>query len=157
MATRRLRSFSTRRLNIKMPNGEIWKPKNYQNKFFGPSTLRRGIEQSRNVMTVRLADDLGMTKIADLAQRLGIYDKSAACNLPWRWVRAKPRLLKMVTAYSMIDNGGKKVEATLIDRIQDRFGHTIYQPRQARLLAVQAGHLYGRNVPNLTCSTCANR
>jgi penicillin-binding protein 1A len=58
-----------------MPNGEVWKPKNYQDKFFGPSTLRRGIEQSRNVMTVRLADDLGMTRIVDLAQRLGLYDK----------------------------------------------------------------------------------
>ena len=54
-------------VEFKMADGSMWKPKNYQNKFFGPSTLRRGIEQSRNVMTVRLADELGMTKIIDLA------------------------------------------------------------------------------------------
>ena len=62
-------------IEFKMPDGSMWKPKNYQDKFFGPSTLRRGIEQSRNVMTVRLADELGMTKIIDLATRLGIYEK----------------------------------------------------------------------------------
>ena len=62
-------------IEFKMSNGEIWKPKNYQRKYYGPSTLRRGIEQSRNVMTVRLANDLGMSKIGELAQRVGIYDK----------------------------------------------------------------------------------
>ena len=113
-------------IEFKMPDGKLWKPKNYQDKFFGPSTLRRGIEQSRNVMTVRLADELGMVKIADLAQRLGIYDK-----LPMQLAMAlgagETTLLKMVTAYSMIDNGGKKIEATLIDRIQDRYGRTIFR------------------------------
>ena len=62
-------------IEFKMSNGEIWKPKNYTDKYYGPSTLRRGIEQSRNVMTVRLANDLGMNKIGELAQRVGIYDK----------------------------------------------------------------------------------
>jgi penicillin-binding protein 1A len=113
-------------IEFKMPNGETWSPKNYQEKFFGPSTLRRGIEQSRNVMTVRLASELGMVKIADLAQRLGIYD-----HLPMQLAMAlgagETTLLKMVTAYSMIDNGGRKIEPTLIDRVQDRFGRTIYR------------------------------
>ena len=113
-------------IEFKMPDGKLWKPKNYQDKFFGPSTLRRGIEQSRNVMTVRLSDELGMVKIADLAQRLGIYDK-----LPMQLAMAlgagETTLLKMVTAYSMIDNGGKKINATLIDRIQDRYGRTVYR------------------------------
>ncbi|MCB1380009.1 MAG: penicillin-binding protein 1A [Alphaproteobacteria bacterium] len=113
-------------IEFKLPSGQMWKPKNYQDKFFGPSTLRRGIEQSRNVMTVRLADEMGMVKVADLAQRLGIYAK-----LPMQLAMAlgagETTLLKMVTAYAMIDNGGRKIEATLIDRVQDRYGRTIFR------------------------------
>lgn len=113
-------------IEFKMPSGETWKPKNYQNKYFGPSTLRRGIELSRNVMTVRLAHDLGMSKIADLARRLGIYD-----NLPNQLAMAlgagETTLLKMTTAYSMLDNGGKKIEPTLVDRVQDRYGKTVFR------------------------------
>ena len=113
-------------IEFKMDDGSMWKPKNYQNKFFGPSTLRRGIEQSRNVMTVRLADALGMTKIIDLATRLGIYDKLPR-QLAMALGAGETTLLKMVTAYAMIDNGGKRIEPTLIDRIQDRYGRTIYR------------------------------
>ncbi len=113
-------------IEFKMDDGSMWKPKNYQNKFFGPSTLRRGIEQSRNVMTVRLADELGMTKIIDLATRLGIYDKLPR-QLAMALGAGETTLLRMVTAYAMIDNGGKRVEPTLIDRIQDRYGRTIYR------------------------------
>ena len=113
-------------IEFKLQNGDLWKPKNYEKNFFGPSTLRRGIEQSRNTMTVRLADDLGMTKIADLAQRLGIYDKMPH-QLSMALGAGETTLLKMTTAYSIIANGGKKVDATLIDRIQDRYGHTIYR------------------------------
>jgi penicillin-binding protein 1A len=109
-----------------LPSGEVWKPKNYQNKFFGPSTLRRGIEQSRNVMTVRLADDLGMTKIVDLAQRLGLYDKMPL-QLSMALGAGETTLIKMTTAYSIFANGGKKVQATLIDRVQDRYGRTIFR------------------------------
>ena len=113
-------------IEFKLPNGEMWKPKNYQNKFFGPSTLRRGIEQSRNVMTVRLANDLGMDKIADLAQRVGIYDKLPN-QLAMALGAGETTLLKMTTAYSILDNGGKKIEPTLIDRVQDRYGHTVFR------------------------------
>ena len=113
-------------VEYKLQNGDVWKPKNYEKNFFGPSTLRRGIEQSRNTMTVRLADSMGMTKIADLAQRLGIYEKMPL-ELSMALGAGETTLLKMTTAYSIIANGGKKVEATLIDRIQDRFGHTIYR------------------------------
>jgi penicillin-binding protein 1A len=113
-------------IEFKMADGSMWKPKNYQNRFFGPSTLRRGIEQSRNVMTVRLADELGMTKIIDLATRLGIYEKLPR-QLAMALGAGETTLLKMVTAYAMIDNGGKKIEPTLIDRIQDRYGRTIFR------------------------------
>ena len=113
-------------VEFKMADGSVWKPKNYQNRFYGPSTLRRGIEQSRNVMTVRLADELGMTKIIDLATRLGIYDKLPR-QLAMALGAGETTLLRMVTAYAMIDNGGKRVDPTLIDRIQDRYGRTIYR------------------------------
>ncbi|MBL8903503.1 MAG: penicillin-binding protein 1A [Hyphomicrobiales bacterium] len=113
-------------VEYQLPNGEVWKPKNYQDKFFGPSTLRRGIEQSRNVMTVRLADDLGMTKIVDLAQRLGLYDKMPL-QLSMALGAGETTLMKMTTAYSIFANGGKKVQATLIDRVQDRYGRTIFR------------------------------
>jgi penicillin-binding protein 1A len=113
-------------IEFKMPTGETWKPKNYQNKYFGPSTLRRGIELSRNVMTVRLAHDLGMSKIADLASRLGIYD-SLPNQLAMALGAGETTLLKMTTAYSILDNGGKKIDATLIDRVQDRYGKTVFR------------------------------
>ncbi len=113
-------------IEFKMPDGSMWKPKNYEKSFFGPATLRRGIEQSRNVMTVRLANELGMAKIIDLATRLGIYDKLPA-QLAMALGAGETTLLKMVTAYAMIDNSGKRVEPTLIDRIQDRYGKTIYR------------------------------
>jgi penicillin-binding protein 1A len=109
-----------------MSNGEIWRPRNYEKKFYGPSTLRRGIEQSRNVMTVRLANDLGMSKIGELAQRVGIYDR-VPNQLSYALGAGETTLLKMTTAYSIIANGGKKIEATLIDRVQDRYGKTIYR------------------------------
>ncbi len=112
-------------IEIKLQNGEVWKPKNYEKDFFGPSTLRRGIEQSRNTMTVRLADAMGITKVADLAQRLGIYDRMPH-ELAFALGAGETTLLKMTTAYADIANGGKKVEASLIDRIQDRFGHTVF-------------------------------
>jgi penicillin-binding protein 1A len=113
-------------IEFKMADGSMWRPKNYQNRFFGPSTLRRGIEQSRNVMTVRLADELGMTKIIDLATRLGIYDKLPR-QLAMALGAGETTLLRMVTAYAIIDNGGKAIEPTLIDRIQDRYGKTIFR------------------------------
>lgn len=113
-------------IEFKLSNGTVWKPKNYQERFYGPSTLRRGIEQSRNVMTVRLADELGITRIADLAERLGIYDKMPK-QLSMALGAGETTLLRMTTAYSMIANGGKKVEATFIDRIQDRYGKTVYR------------------------------
>ncbi|MDE2383279.1 MAG: penicillin-binding protein 1A [Alphaproteobacteria bacterium] len=132
-------------LEIKMPNGEMWKPKNYEKDFYGPSTLRRGIEQSRNTMTVRLADAMGITKVADLAERLGIYD-----HMPHELAMAlgagETTLLKMTTAYSMIANGGKKVDATLIDRIQDRFGHTIWRQDTRDCSACKADH-YSPGMP----------
>jgi penicillin-binding protein 1A len=104
----------------------VWKPENFEGNFYGPSTLRFGIEHSRNVMTVRLAQDIGMPLIADYAKRFGVYD-----NLPpylsFSLGAGETTLLRMVNAYSMIDNGGRRIKPTLIDRIQDRYGKTVYK------------------------------
>jgi penicillin-binding protein 1A len=104
----------------------IWKPENYEGKFYGPSTLRFGIERSRNVMTVRLAQDIGMPMIGEYAKRFGIYD-SLPPYLSFALGAGETTLMRMAGAYSMFDNGGKKVQPTLIDRIQDRYGRTIYK------------------------------
>ncbi len=107
----------------------IWAPENYTRKYYGPSTLRFGIEQSRNVMTVRLAQDLGMPLIGEYAKRFGIYD-SLPPYLSFALGAGETTLMRMVGAYAMLDNGGKKVQPTLIDRIQDRYGKTIYRHDQ---------------------------
>src|SRR5438128_6198741 len=107
----------------------IWSPENYSRKFYGPSTLRFGIERSRNVMTVRLAQDIGMPLIGEYAKRFGIYD-SLPPYLSFSLGAGETTLLRMVGAYAMFDNGGKKVQPSLIHRIQDRYGHTIYKHDQ---------------------------
>lgn len=107
----------------------IWRPENYEGKFYGPQTLRFGLEHSRNVMTVRLAQDLGMPLIAEYAKRFGVYD-SLPNYLSYALGAGETTVLRMVAAYSMFDNGGKRITPTLIDRIQDRYGHTIYRHDQ---------------------------
>ena len=66
-------------ITIKIGN-EVWTPKNYDGKGGGPSTLRTGIERSRNLMTVRLANDMGMKLVAEYAERFGIYDQMHAVH-----------------------------------------------------------------------------
>jgi penicillin-binding protein 1A len=104
----------------------IWAPENYTKKYYGPSTLRFGIEQSRNVMTVRLAQEIGMPLIGEYAKRFGVYD-SLPPYLSFSLGAGETTLLRMVGAYAMFDNGGRKIQPTLIDRIQDRYGRTVYK------------------------------
>jgi penicillin-binding protein 1A len=115
-------------IEIDTGNG-IWRPENYEGKFYGPSTLRFGLEHSRNVMTVRLAQDLGMPLIAQYAKRFGVYDHLPP-YMSFVLGAGETTLLRMVAAYAMFDNGGKKIQPTLIDRIQDRYGRTIYRHDQ---------------------------
>jgi penicillin-binding protein 1A len=112
------------------PGIGVWRPENYSNgKYAGPATLRFGIEQSRNLMTVRLAQDIGMPLIGEYAKRFGIYD-SLPNYLSYSLGAGETTVLRMATAYAMIANGGRRVTATLIDRIQDRYGRTIYRHDQ---------------------------
>ncbi|MGD8766243.1 MAG: penicillin-binding protein 1A, partial [Methyloceanibacter sp.] len=103
-----------------------WCPKNYSGGGAGPSTLRRGIEKSRNLMTVRLSRDIGMPVIAEYSKRFGVYDNLMPA-LSMSLGAGETTLIRMVTAYSMIANGGRKVDATFIDRIQNRYGRTIWR------------------------------
>ena len=101
-----------------------WKPRNSSNQFYGPSTLRLGIEKSRNLMTVRLAQNIGMEKVIEIADRFGI-GKNIQPHLSMSLGAGEISLLKLTAAYGMLVNGGKEVTPTLIDRIQDRRGRTI--------------------------------
>jgi penicillin-binding protein 1A len=108
------------------PGMAAWRPENYEGKYYGPQTLRFGLEHSRNVMTVRLAQDVGMPLIAEYAKRFGVYDDLPP-YLSFALGAGETTVLRMTAAYSMFANGGKRIKPTLIDRIQDRYGHTIYR------------------------------
>jgi len=109
--------------------GEIWRPQNASDRFYGPTPLRTGIEQSRNVMTVRLAQEVGMRTIAEYAERFGVYERMNAF-LSASLGSEETTLYKLVAAYAMFANGGERVEPTLVDRVQDRNGSTIYRHDQ---------------------------
>ena len=112
-------------IEINTPQG-LWRPRNSSNKFYGPTPLRTGIEQSRNLMTIRLAEEVGMDIVADYAERFGVYDNMGRF-LANSLGSEETTLFRMVAAYAMFANGGERVEPTLVDRVQDRFGKTLYR------------------------------
>ncbi|WP_103256195.1 penicillin-binding protein 1A [Tabrizicola aquatica] len=115
-------------IEIETPQG-LWTPKNASNKFYGPTPLRTGIEQSRNLMTIRIAQEIGMQTVAGYAERFGVYDRMGPF-LANSLGAQETTLFKMVAAYAMFANGGERVEPTLVDRVQDRYGRTIYRHDQ---------------------------
>lgn len=108
------------------PGQEVWRPENYDGKFAGPRTLRYGIEYSKNLMTVRLAKDVGMPLIVEYARRFGVYDDMLPV-LSMSLGAGETTVMRMTAGYSMFVNGGKRIKPTLIDRIQDRWGQTIFK------------------------------
>ena len=126
-----------------------WCPKNYEaGSAAGPSTLRFGIEHSRNLMTVRLANDMGMPIIVEYARRFGVYDNLMPM-LSMALGAGETTLLRMVGAYGMIANGGKQIKPTLIDRIQDRYGRTIWQHDDRECVNCDAREWSGQDEPEL--------
>ena len=105
---------------------KMWKPENYGKKFYGASTLRTGVEKSRNLMTVRIAQEIGLNKIINFSEKLKIYEKPDEL-MSISLGSAETTLLKMTSAYSSFVNGGKLVEPIFIDRIQDSTGKTIFK------------------------------
>jgi penicillin-binding protein 1A len=103
-----------------------WRPENYSQQYYGPTTLRVGLEKSRNLMTVRLAQDIGMERIIDVARRFGI-DRGLEPYLSNALGSNEVTPLALTTAYAMLVNGGKRIEPYLVERIQDRWGRTVFR------------------------------
>jgi penicillin-binding protein 1A len=107
--------------------GDVWRPDNFSvGRYRGPTTLREALKWSLNTVTVRLAQDVGMPLIGEYAKRFGVYDELPN-YLSYALGAGETTVMRMVTAYSMFANGGRRVKSTLIDRIQDRYGHTIFK------------------------------
>jgi penicillin-binding protein 1A len=112
-------------IDVDTPQG-VWQPKNFSGKYYGNVPLRIGIEKSRNLMTIRLAKEIGMETVASYAENFGVYKKM------WPFIAnslgaQETTLFRMVSAYAMFANGGERVEPTLVDRVQDRWGKTLYR------------------------------
>ena len=117
---------------IEIDTGEgIWRPTNASGEFYGPQPVRTGIEMSRNLMTVRLAQEVGMDVVAGYAERFGVYDRLQPF-LANSLGAQETTLFRMVAAYAMFANGGERVEPTLVDRVQDRWGRTVYRHDRRR-------------------------
>ncbi|MSO70341.1 MAG: penicillin-binding protein 1A [Alphaproteobacteria bacterium] len=130
------------------PGLPLWRPENYEDDFHGPSTMRYGLEHSRNLMTVRLAQAVGMEAVADTSRKFGIYDNlnhylSASLG------SAETTLIRLTTAYAMLVNGGKKIEPAVIERIQDKTGVTIYRRDTRPCEGCQASSYDGSASPAL--------
>ena len=130
------------------PDRPKWKPANYTTKFYGRSPLRIGIEKSRNLMTVRIARALGMGTVASYAERFGVVDELPR-YLPMALGAGETTLLRMVSAYGMIVNGGKRIEPALIERIQDRNGATVYRRDSRPCDDCEAPRWSGQEVPRV--------
>ena len=127
---------------------KMWKPENYGKKFYGPSTLRVGLEKSRNLMTIRIAQDLGLPKIINFSKNLGIYDNPEKL-LSISLGSAETTLLKLTSAYSAFVNGGKKVDPILIDRIQDSEGKTIFNNDKRKCINCDQISYLGNDYPSI--------
>ena len=135
-------------VEIMNPDGSIWRPENYAQEFYGPQTLRRGIERSRNVMTVRLAKDIGMPLIAEYAKTFGVYDEMMPV-LAMALGAGETTNMRLTAAYATIANGGRRIMPTLIDRIQDRYGKTVYRHDHRICQDCNAGDWHGQAEPNI--------
>ncbi|MBW9066283.1 penicillin-binding protein 1A [Rhizobium herbae] len=129
--------------------GQVWRPENYGGGSAGPSTLRLGIEKSRNLMTVRLANDMGMNLVAEYAERFGIYDKMMPV-LAMSLGSGETTVLRMVSAYAVLANGGKQIKPSMIDRIQDRYGKTIFRHEERTCDNCNAADWENQEEPVLT-------
>ena len=127
---------------------KMWKPENYGKKFYGPSTLRMGLEKSRNLMTVRIAQDIGIKKIVNFSKQLGIYDNPSEL-LSISLGSAETTLLKLTSAYCSFVNGGKLIKPIMIDRIQDSEGNTIFNNETRKCLNCKEISFLSDNYPEI--------
>ncbi len=134
-------------ITINTPQG-TWRPRNASNQFYGPTPMRTGIERSRNLMTIRLAQEISIDTVGRYAERFGVYEdmnRVLAASLG----SDETTLFKMVAAYAMFANGGERVEPTLVDRVQDRYGHTVYRHDQRTCLDCDQTNLPQGDAPRI--------
>ncbi len=125
-----------------------WKPENYGKKFYGPSTLRIGLEKSRNLMTVRIAQSLGIDKVANFSKKMNIYenpDELLSISLG----SAETTLLNLTSAYCSFVNGGKLIKPIIIDRIQDSEGNTIFNNKNRECMNCEKISFTGKEFPEI--------
>jgi penicillin-binding protein 1A len=127
---------------------DVWRPKNYSGQFYGPTTLRVGIEHSRNLMTVRLAQDMGMPLVGEYSRRFGIYEELTPV-LSMALGAGETTLLKLTSAYAMFANGGRQIRPTYIDRIQDRWGRAVWRHDDRACQDCQQESWHGQAEPEL--------
>lgn len=135
-------------ITIAVPGAQPWTPTNYDGRPAGPRTLRFGVERSKNLMTVRLAQDIGMPLIVDYTRRFGVADDMLPV-LSMSLGAGETTVLRMTTAYSMFVNGGRRIRPTMIDRIQDRTGATIFRHDRRECLGCNAEAWHGQGEPVL--------
>ncbi len=127
---------------------KMWKPENYGKKFYGPSTLRTGVEKSRNLMTVRVAQEIGIDKIIKFSKKLKIYENPKEL-MSISLGSEETTLLKITTAYCSFVNGGKLVDPIIIDRIQDSEGNTIFQNKKRNCYNCDQISFKGNKIPKI--------
>ena len=135
-------------IEVDIGGGQVWRPKNASNQFYGPTPLRTGIERSRNLMTVRLAEEVGMRTVASYAERFGVYDQMDPF-LANSLGSQETSLFRMVSSYAMFANGGERVEPTLVDRVQDRWGTTVYRHDQRNCVECGERQLLPGTLPDI--------
>lgn len=117
-------------LAIEAGDGTNWSPENYSREFYGPTTLRRGLELSRNAMTARVAYEMGPERVLQYGQRLGIYGENTPAVFSLALGAGETTLMRMTTAYGIFVNGGRRIQPIIIDRIQDRTGRSVFRRDQ---------------------------
>ncbi len=127
---------------------KLWKPENYGKKFYGPSTLRTGVEKSRNLMTVRIAQNIGIKKIANFAKELNIYENPEEV-LSLSLGSSETTLINLTTAYCSFVNGGKLVYPKFIDRIQDSEGNTIFNSENRKCDGCDQISYFSKKIPKI--------
>jgi len=135
-----------------MPQGDglpLWRPDNYSDRFYGPSTLRSGVERSRNAMTVRLAQDVGMEHVVDIAVRFGVVDRLDP-YLAYALGAGETTLERQVTGFSQFVNGGRRLHPYIVERVQDRYGHTLERADTRECTNCNMDEWDGRPAPVLT-------
>ncbi len=128
------------------PGLPLWRPENYAQDFLGAATMRRGLENSRNLMTIRMAQTIGMARVAEMAARLGAIDNMQQ-TLAMSLGAGETTVLRLAGSYAEIVNGGKKIVPTFIDRVQDNNGWTIYRHDQRSCDGCQVASYNGEPPP----------